>query len=513
MEIPSSKLENNTIPPFSTETKESELGVIVHFANNVYTQIRLGVSISIFAFLGLSKTLNSFYTISVLLLLAFLYFLLAGLFAYYQYKNLIFKIDYDQKEFHIRKGVFHKIDIVFKIDRIQQINIKRNWLQRILGLSSLEIDTAGTNVKEVDLRALSVVHANKLMQTLMHLKSNLFVDTAYDNEISNTEAATEEQSKIWKVGLGNLFKYSLSSNPIKGLALVIIPLNYLYDYFSRSFSQKIEEAGNYADDLGVISIIIFVATLFFLGVVLNIIRIIVRYFGFSFSKKGEELKLSHGLINLRTMSLRPSRIQLVSIQQNMLQKLWSICNYQIKQFEHHKQKDSVILFPALNIAEQDQVDTFLNLKEHDEPLFTLKPHIRYVIYHVFLRILIAIILMGILWYYNDNLLFLLISFMLWIPVSIFWVRNLYKQYYIVLFKDTLIKHSGFWNKKKDILNIYKIQTITIKQYFWQKKRNIGKIVFYTAGGTLSFRFADYKTLINIQKRYLFQLEAFPKKWM
>src|SRR5690554_2805107 len=140
--------------PFQKPQREASLGVLINFFHILIKQIRNGISIFILFFFLVRRLLDSvFYTISLGLLLTFILIVIISIFAYLQYKRLQFHIDYEQEEFHIEKGVMEKTTLVFKLDRIQQINITRNWLQRLLKLSALEIETAGSTEKEVSLKA------------------------------------------------------------------------------------------------------------------------------------------------------------------------------------------------------------------------------------------------------------------------------------------------------------------------------------------------------------------------
>ncbi|HRP90044.1 MAG TPA: PH domain-containing protein [Edaphocola sp.] len=499
--------------PYAIATKESELGVAIHFVHNLYVQVKLFFSFLVLTYLGLQRVLNPFYSIAVFLLFLLLYLLGSFIFAYYQYHKLLFKIDYEKLEFQLQKGVFHKTNITFQLDRIQQIHIKRNWLQRILGLSALEIDTAGSAHQEVKLRALKTQDAQNLMQTLMHLKSNSIVEN-HSIPLEEATIATKAKEQKWKVGMGNLLKLAISINPLKGLAIILIPLNFLFEYGSDKIFDLLEQSGYSTDNFRLLEVLAFVFALIIAGWVLNIFRITLKYFGFTFVKNEKELRLSHGLINQKMVSLRSSRIQLLTIQQNYLQRFWKITNIRISQFDQIEAIDTLIYFPALNNNQVSNVIEFINLDALKEPIFKLTPNKAFIRYHFFIRfILITMTMLAMLYFEVLSYWATITIGLLSIPIIIFWAKNLFKSYQLNCFEDTLMKHSGFWSKEKEYLNIHKIQKIAMKQYFWQKKNHYGKIIFYTAGGKLQFSFTDYDALMALQKRYLWLLEAQPQKWM
>ena len=74
-------------------------------------------------------------------------------------------------------------------------------------------------------------------------------------------------------------------------------------------------------------------------------------------------------------------------------------------------------------------------------------------------------------------------------------------------------NSGFWDIKSTIIETFKIQSIIISQPVWHKKRNLGDIIFYTAGGYIKAKTYDFSELKNIVNRSIYSVEISNKKWM
>jgi hypothetical protein len=53
----------------------------------------------------------------------------------------------------------------------------------------------------------------------------------------------------------------------------------------------------------------------------------------------------------------------------------------------------------------------------------------------------------------------------------------------------------------------------ISQPVWHKKRNLGDIIFYTAGGYIKAKTYDFSALKNIVNRSIYSVEISNKKWM
>ncbi len=81
--------------------------------------------------------------------------------------NFKFHIDEKNEEFVLQKGVFSTDVINIPFQKIQQVNFRRNILQRIIGVYSVVVETAGSQDKEVEIKALSEERANALADLLM----------------------------------------------------------------------------------------------------------------------------------------------------------------------------------------------------------------------------------------------------------------------------------------------------------------------------------------------------------
>lgn len=101
-----------------------------------------------FEYLGKSSILLVLFLLTVLIeplitvLIVTVYFIILILIAETNYKNFEFEIS--EMAFRIQYGVFHKYSVNIAFDQIQNINIRRSVIDQILGLSHIEIETAGT---------------------------------------------------------------------------------------------------------------------------------------------------------------------------------------------------------------------------------------------------------------------------------------------------------------------------------------------------------------------------------
>ena len=79
--------------------------------------------------------------------------------------------------------------------------------------------------------------------------------------------------------------------------------------------------------------------------------------------------------------------------------------------------------------------------------------------------------------------------------------------------DFIIKRSGAWDIDYDYIAPHKIQSISLKQFFWHKSPDVGIVSLHTAGGTISFGLANFTRLKEMVNYWLYQVETTDKHWM
>ncbi|MFH1306088.1 MAG: PH domain-containing protein [Candidatus Micrarchaeota archaeon] len=85
---------------------------------------------------------------SISLFLVLLFFIGGPVYIYIHIDYMSFTYELAEHEFVIRQGLLTRHTTVIPYNRIQNVNTKRTLLERILGLASLQIETAGTNPSE-----------------------------------------------------------------------------------------------------------------------------------------------------------------------------------------------------------------------------------------------------------------------------------------------------------------------------------------------------------------------------
>ncbi len=87
-----------------------------------------------------------------------------SVYSYYRYQNWFFKVHEDHLE--INHGVIRKTSAVVPYVRVQHIDTNRGPLERVLGLASLRVYTAGSKGADMRIPGLSRNRAEQMQEEL-----------------------------------------------------------------------------------------------------------------------------------------------------------------------------------------------------------------------------------------------------------------------------------------------------------------------------------------------------------
>jgi putative membrane protein len=202
---------------FNTPQRQSAVGIIIMAADTTQKLIRAFFFPIILLFVKSETSTLIYVGIAIAL-----FFIGIVVFAYLSYRNFIFYLDEEQQAFIVHHGVFNKTQLSVQLNNIQQVSISQNFLQKIIGIYGLKIDTPGTEKQEISIKAIEEGLANQLKQRL--LNSQQF------NNSSFAQTITEDTSTaMLQISAATLFKVGLTSNYGSSLAVLI---GFSYAVFS-----------------------------------------------------------------------------------------------------------------------------------------------------------------------------------------------------------------------------------------------------------------------------------------
>ena len=495
---------------FDKPQRQSSVGILVLFVDTFY---QYGRAFGPFLFIYILKfnAVNKLHLIFSFIALV----LVIGVIAYLKYFNFTFYLDHNKNEFIIQEGVFNKTNTTVQLYKIQQVNITQNLLQRVINVYSLEVDTAGSNDKEGRIKAISHELAVELKSALLH--NELQVQT---NELLTDEnEKTISSQPFVKISLLSLVKMGITSNYIKSFSLLLIFFFTLLDYVEKFFGEELYDKRtieNYVNfELMLQSIFVLFFIFIVLIIVVNLTRLLIKYFNYTINKQKGSLLISYGLINTNSTIVKPEKVQITSVSRNYFQKKLNVLELRIKQATQGDQEErrSRIDIPGCNEMEKNAVLSLIFSKIPEKGVM-LKPNFRKLVFAVFLTIVLPLLcyyrvrsVVPNFDYHYDFLIPVYVIFMGLIQYFKFRNSRLF------ISNEFIIRQSGAWDISNEIIEPNRIQAITTSQLFWHKKINIGSLTLHTAGGNIAFQLGEFSKIKQYVNLWLFELEKSDSNWM
>lgn len=496
---------------FDKPQRQSSIGILVLFFDTSYHYGRAFGPLLVIYLLKFNE-INKLYLILSLLVLV----VGIGIVAYLKFINFTFYLDHDKSEFIIQEGVFNKTNTTVQLYKIQQVNISQNLLQRAINVYSLEVDTAGSSDKEGKIKAISHELALELKSALLQNESKIPTSEAQAIEIDETSQNTQP---FLKISLLSLLKMGITSNYVKSFSLLLIFFFTLLDYIEKVFGEELYQQKtieNYVNFEAMIeSVFILFLIFILLIVVINLARMIIKYFDYTVNKQKGSLLISYGLINKQSTIVKPEKVQITAISRNYFQKKFDVLELKIKQAKYGDKEDrgSIIDIPGCNETEKNAVLNLIFSKIPEKGVM-LVPNFRKLGFAVFLTIVLPL-----LFYFRVRSVIPNFDYQYDYLVPVYVIFAGLVQYFkyrnsrLFINNDFIILQSGAWDVSNEILEPNRIQAITTSQLFWHKNINIGSLTLHTAGGNIAFQLGDFTKIKQYVNLWLYELEKSDSNWM
>lgn len=497
---------------FSKPQRQSAAGIIIMAGNSIQHLIRaLAIPFIIFI-VKAERGFLIYFGIGTVVV-----FVLTIIFAYLSYLKFTFFLDDEKQEFIINKGIFNKTLLTIQLEKIQQVNINQSLLQKIIGVYSLQIDTAGSDGKEVSIKAIDETAAYRLKEHLLNGKNGAEYVPVIDEKV-----AIKTDIPFLKISVSTLFKVGLTSNYGSSIALMV---GFSYALFHnikeliRAFDKdngQVEAA--IERGFTIASIGVLVGLLLFLLLSINIIRTFVKYFDFKISNYKHSLLISSGLFTKKNTLLNPSKVQITAYSQNYFQKKFNMLHMNLKQADSGKAQDvkelekSNLKVPGCTATERDEILKIIlgSIPKNNQ---TFVPNFRFLNLPIFFNAVLPVGIFAILWlnipavkpfYPLAIAYFVIVVIMIYIS---------YTRHRLMVNQDFIIKKSGIWDVAHEIILPHKIQAITTFQYPWHKGVDVGHVNLHTAAGIIYFKYGNYTEIKKLVNYWLYQIESGSEEWM
>lgn len=375
-------------------------------------------------------------------------------------------------ELRVKQGIFIRKKLYLSQDRIQVIDISAGVIQRIFGLVSLEVKTAGSTSKEAKIDAITRTEAERLKRLLRNP--------------AQAEEEVEQKIEARKVYHMSIKELVVAASTSGNLGITLSIVGGFYSQIDQVIDE--EQMFNFIERVMPSSIgaSLVLSTLLFILIVswiLSFLGSFIKYFDFKLTVKDEELIIRRGLFEQKHLTIPFNRVQAIQIKEDLLRQPLGYASIILESAGYgEEQLNSTTLYPLIR---KDEVGAFLKevLPEYHASVEAVCPPKvalrRYLLRMVWLS-LFVIIPTWIFVPYGMYSLFLLVPALL-----LGYVQYRDAKIGISQESDTLLMQTRLLGRKTAVVKKYRVQAARTQQNPFQRRLglvNYGLTVTSGSGG-------------------------------
>jgi putative membrane protein len=237
----------------------------------------------------------------------------------------------------VEEGVLARKLRVVPFDRIQQVELVRKPLHRLLGVATLRVETAGGGgAAEVDLDVVSLGEAEALRSSLLRAKAGAAAaigGTGESAEAATTTAAAPAapERTLLRLSVGEVMLAGITGTRAAAVLAVLGPLSQVTDWFpnlSDWLLRRFNPESVAPTTPGAVVAVAVLAAVVWLG--LAAASSVVTDFGFTLARVGGDLVVRRGLLERREAVLPIARLQVVRVEESLLRRVLGLASVRIQ---------------------------------------------------------------------------------------------------------------------------------------------------------------------------------------
>ncbi|WP_292891211.1 PH domain-containing protein [Nonlabens sp.] len=448
-------------------------------------------------------------------------------------KYIYFTFHIEDDELIIQKGFLQKERKAIPLERIQSININQNVVQRILGIVSLEVDTAGSKAKELEIPGLERSFASQFKELLQERKEKIVeeMDATSGVVTENKKADFSDESTtsakmsqvitevvILQLSVIDILKVGITQNHLKSAGLAIgVAFGSWYkikdiveQYFGEWLGQFSFE--NVVSGTSIGLAVAAVISFMFFSVVISMLLAINKYWDFSMVKKGTDLEVKMGLFNKKEIKIPLSKVQILEFHSNPLRKLLNFQTAQLYQAQSTDNKLGSVSVPACKEVHRILLQHLIfkqPVEETEQELYCNPFSYARLAFYVISAV--AIPLLGAAIYFE---VYVALGPVVAISFFLVFAAFMYGKNSKIIKDDDFVVFKKGWIFPQIIISpVFKTQAVEKWRSIFLKRRREAHFKLHSAAGSRGLRFLEEVALNKLMNTINNEVICSEEKWM
>ena len=279
----------------------------------------------------------------------------------------------------LEEGVLSRQLRAVPFDRIQQVDLVRKPLHRLLGVATLRVETAGGgSAAEVNLDVVTLAEARALRSSLLRAKAQATAPPGAEAAGDRQEAAGDRpgaavegpgaavegpaapaERVLLRLGLGEVMLAGITGSRAAAALVVLGPLSQATDWFPGLddwLLARFDPESVAPTTPAAFLVVAVLAAAVWLG--LAAASSVVTDHGFTLARVGDELVVRRGLLERREAVLPLARLQVVRVEESLLRRALGLASLRLQSAGRtggHDQTASRLAIPVLPRAQVNRV--------------------------------------------------------------------------------------------------------------------------------------------------------------
>ena len=456
---------------------------------------------------------------------------------------LMYKFRVHNQHVEIHHGVFQRRYTNLPLWRIQNVKIERPFYYRPFGYALVVLDTAGSGKEEAKIVAVPEDYAEALKKQVLYEKAlhdEGDLDCLPNEDLSDEQSSSfpSPRTRAKAVDSSHSNEEVLNRRSVKDIIIHGITNNRVwiilgaaapfYDDVFGLVSEWLADKGLQLNQLvgeqtvawwqfGLYAFVILMM-LMALVALLSVGGALFTFYGYTLSRTGDRYIRRSGLLNKLEVSMRASRIQMITAKQDWLDKILKRVNLYFEQNSTAGQQMQELMSPNKLIVPSVTEDEAFALSQEVMPGCDLRGQDyqtiskRFITFWLFAGWTLPFITFFIIGAVSSHLDIMLGSLVVFCAVSLLltlrWWRwgIAYDSKYVYIRRGRIgIDYQCF--------EPYKAQQVIVKQSVFMKRRKQATVKFVLASGAVTVPFLPEDYVNKLADSVLFEVESTRRSWM
>jgi len=261
---------------------------------------------------------------------------------------LNFTYSLEAGELRIKSGILNKKRRFIPLERIQSVDLSAGVIFQVVHLVKVQVETAAdSRLPEVNLLGIPRAEAEALQAYIQSYKTehHALPTESMPEGIATVRPPVDAPLLQKRISVWELVIVALTSASIGLLVPILFTLQEVIDdLFKKLFHYLFD----FTQSASPWQIAVFIAILFFLSALVSIARTLLKYGNFTLTRTAKELRITHGLLERRQLTIPLNRLQGLRIEETPVRQLLGFCTVHVLSGGYGKSEgQSTVLFPLL----------------------------------------------------------------------------------------------------------------------------------------------------------------------